>query len=119
MKPDLERHASRMRYEAAIPLHSRLRPHQVTLIIQFAAHDWGCLPIQILDSSNHQPVVVRARRQAVQEIHALKKFSSTAIGRFLGLNHSSVIYAISKSPAPKPPRAALDTFPDLSGEWAI
>jgi hypothetical protein len=125
VKPELERHAEKMRSGRNKTFSV---PASVENMITKAAGDWGVQVRHVRDTSEHDPRAVMARRQAVKAIHALG-FSTTMTGRFLGgMHHTSVMYALKQATPKRLPEkfkqkpvrnTTLNHFPDLSGEWAI
>ncbi len=91
----------------------RSLPGAVRRVIAIAAEDHKVSAGMILSKNREQPVVL-ARRQTCQILRRMG-FSLPQIGRFLGIHHTSVLYAHQKL---NPKRHEL-TVPDLSGEWAI
>ncbi len=96
-------------------------PPRVRTVLNISASDHGTTTAAILGGSRLKHISA-ARRQA---IHTLRRmgFSFPEIGRFLGVHHTTCIYAV-KHHAPRGdfapvPQDNTIQYPDLSGEWAI
>ncbi len=101
-------------------------PGRARQAIQVAAEEFEVTAQQVMGDS-HEKRIVLGRRRAIRYLLRLQ-FSRAQIGRFLGLNHASVIYheRIDKGLPGKGKvmpevieKLAAIPCPDLSGEWAI
>ena len=103
----------------APPLESmwtRERPPYVCSVIRRAAAEHLTAPLTILRKSRRKNVAA-ARKQIVHELAALR-VSTTVIGRWLNIHHTSVIY-ILRGRGPKKFEPFDPSVPDESGVWAI
>lgn len=105
---------------------SRPIPGRARQAIQLAAEEFEISYAMLMGDSREKRIVL-GRRRAVRYLIRLQ-FSRAQIGRFLNLNHASVLYheRIDKGlPGKgKPTPEIIEKLreipcPDLSGEWAI
>ena len=94
-------------------------PTKVRQVIAAAAGGSELRVADILGPSRERNIV-RARRRAVRDLLDLN-YSSAQVGRYLGINHTSVLYHGRRSRGLPGRKVAWGEVPcpDLSGEWAI
>jgi hypothetical protein len=98
------------------------RPSFVSAILRRVAVQHGTTAESIVGIQrhhvSHQKNISAARRQVIRELAAdPRRFSTPTIGRWLKINHASVIYHLKGWPPPVPPYDP--DAPDESGIWNI
>jgi DNA-binding NarL/FixJ family response regulator len=94
------------------------RPKAVCEAIQIAARAFGLEPEAVLRRTNERQPVAARRYVAVQL--RVRGYSTTQIGRVLGLHHTTVLYHLQARPRCAPPRPPIEwNGIDESGVWAI
>lgn len=93
-------------------------PPLILELARFKARAWNVDIADLLSGSKIR-AVSNARRQLILALRA-RGHSQTQIGRWLGLDHSSVHYYEHGRRSQKQPVNPFEIpCPDLSGEWAI
>ena len=94
-------------------------PKSIRIALTIAADEMGVRVADILGPSSARNIV-QGRRRAIRHLRRMN-LSYSQIARYLGLNHTTVIYhvRIDKGEAARGPRNFTIPCPDLSGEWAI